>query len=72
MLTWRLETEYQERLTAAHVHLNELNADVDALTRQYDAVRQDEAGGDAQLRRIRRPIGRLRERAAEALQRVDS
>ena len=36
-LTWRLETEYQERLTAAHVHLNELNAQVDALTRQYDA-----------------------------------
>src|SRR5439155_6307024 len=36
-LTWRLETEYDERLTAAHVHLNELNAPVDALTRQYDA-----------------------------------
>src|SRR5436189_4686448 len=36
-LTWRLETEYHKRLTAAHVHLNELNADVDALTRQYDA-----------------------------------
>src|SRR4030095_14676736 len=36
-LTWRLGTEYHERLTAAHVHLNELNAPVDALTRQYDA-----------------------------------
>src|SRR5881296_3607407 len=33
-LTWRLETEYNERLTAAHVHLNELNAPVDALTRK--------------------------------------
>ncbi|MEN8196617.1 MAG: hypothetical protein ABFS30_08885, partial [Pseudomonadota bacterium] len=36
-LTWRLETEYDERLTAAHEHLNALNAHVDALTRQYDA-----------------------------------
>ena len=70
-LTWRLETEYHERLTAAHVHLNELNAPVDALTRQYDAfVRTRQAathsyvGYDAQ-------IESLRERAGDALQRVD-
>src|SRR5262249_2742270 len=30
LLTWRLETEYQDRLTAAYVHLNELNTHVDA------------------------------------------
>src|SRR5262245_58204457 len=36
-LTWRLETEYHERLTAAHVHLNELKAPVDALNLQYEA-----------------------------------
>src|SRR3989454_3079513 len=71
-LTWRLETEYHKRLTAAHVHLNELNADVDALTRQYDAfVRTRQAathsyvGYDTQ-------IGRLRERAGDALQRVNT
>src|SRR6266478_3573521 len=70
-LTWRLETEYNERLTAAHVHLNELNAPVDALTRQYDAfVRTRQAathsyvGYDVQ-------IARLRESVDEALQRVD-
>src|SRR2546426_2172362 len=70
-LTWRLETEYNERLTAAHVHLNELNAPVDALTRQYDAfVRTRQAathsyvGYDVQ-------IARLRERVGDALQRVD-
>ena len=70
-LTWRLETEYPERLTAAHVHLNELNAHVDALTRQYDAfVRTRQAathsyvGYDAQ-------IERLRERVGDALERVD-
>jgi tetratricopeptide (TPR) repeat protein len=70
-LTWRLETEYHARLTAAHVHLHELNSDVDALTAQYEAfVRARQAathsyvGYDAQ-------IGRLRERVANALQRVD-
>jgi tetratricopeptide (TPR) repeat protein len=69
-LTWRLETEYHERLTAAHVHLIELNAHVDALTAQYEAfVRARQAathsyvGYDAQ-------IGRLRERVANSLQRV--
>src|SRR5215467_292233 len=36
-LTWRQETEYPERLTAAYKHLQELNAPVDALNRQYDA-----------------------------------
>ena len=71
-LTWRLETEYPERLTAAHVHLNELNAHVDALTRQYDAfVRTRQAathsyvGYDAQIERLRKRVG-------DALQRVDS
>src|SRR5881396_1819417 len=29
VVRWRLETEYPERLTAAHTHLNELNAPVD-------------------------------------------
>jgi predicted negative regulator of RcsB-dependent stress response len=70
-LTWRQETEYQERLTAAYVHLNELKAHVDALTRQYDAfVRTRQAathsyvGYDVQ-------IARLRERVGDASQRVD-
>jgi hypothetical protein len=71
-LTWRLETEYHERLTAAHVHWNELKTHVDALTRQYDAfVRTRQAathsyvGYDAQ-------IDRLRQRVDEALPRVNS
>jgi len=71
-LTWRLQTEYQERLTAAHVHLKELNADVETLTRQYDdfvrtrqAATHSYVGYDAQ-------IAKLRERAADALERVDS
>src|SRR5262249_19100731 len=36
-ITWQLETEYNDRLTAAHAHLKELNAPIDALTKQYDA-----------------------------------
>ena len=71
-LTWRLETEYDDRLTAAYVHLNELNAPIDALTRQYDAfVRARQAathsyvGYDDQ-------IAHLRERVGNGLQRVDS
>jgi len=71
LLTWRLETEYHERLTAAYKHLNELNAEVDALTKQYDAfVRTRQAathsyvGYDLQ-------IGRLRERVGDASQRVE-
>jgi hypothetical protein len=71
VLTWRLETEYHERLTAAYVHLNALNADVEALERQYDAfVRTRQAathsyvGYDAQ-------IERLRERVGDALPRVN-
>jgi chromosome segregation ATPase len=70
-LTWRLETEYNHRLTAAYVHLNELKAPLDALSQRYDAfVRTRQAathsyvGYDVQ-------ITRLRERVADALQRVD-
>src|SRR5215470_1385491 len=62
-LTWRLETEYHERLTAAHVHLNELNVNVDALNRQYDSfVRARQAathsyvGYDIQITRLRERV----------------
>ena len=72
VVRWRLETEYPERLTAAHTHLNELNAGVDALTRQYDSfVRTRQAathsyvGYDAQIERLRASVG-------DALQRVSS
>jgi hypothetical protein len=71
-LRWQIETEYQKRLTEAHVHLNELNANVDALSHQYDSfVRARQAathsyvGYDVQ-------ISRLRERVQEATQRVET
>jgi len=70
-LTWRLETGYNERLTAAHVHLSELNAPIDTLTQQYDAfVRTRQAAMHSYVA-YDVQIARLRERVDEALQRVD-
>src|SRR2546428_4725786 len=54
-LTWRLETEYPERLTAAYVHLNERNAPIDALTRQYDAVVRTRRAGTPTMVATARP-----------------
>jgi hypothetical protein len=71
VLTWRLVTEYHERLTAAHVHLNELNAHVEALVRQYDAfVRARQAATHSYVG-YEVEIRRLRERVGHALQRVE-
>jgi tetratricopeptide (TPR) repeat protein len=71
VLTWRMETEYPKRLTAAFEHLDELNTQVDALNQRYQAfVRTRQAathsyvGYDSQ-------IARLRERVGGALQHVD-
>jgi tetratricopeptide (TPR) repeat protein len=72
VLTWRVETEYPKRLTAAFEHLNELNTQVDALNQQHEAfVRTRQAamhsyvGYDAQ-------IAQLRERVGKALQHVEN
>ena len=71
-ISWRIETEYQKRLTEAHMHLNELNANIAALNQQYDSfVRTRQAathsyvGYDVQ-------ITRLRERVEEGQKRVDT
>src|SRR5215472_15099628 len=64
VLTWRLETEYPKRLTAAYEHLKELNTQVDALKQRYEAfVRTRQAathsyvGYDAQIARLRERVG---------------
>jgi tetratricopeptide (TPR) repeat protein len=70
-IAFQTETEYQKRLTEAHTHLNELNAEVDALNKRYDSfVRTRQAathsyvGYDTQ-------ISRLRQRVEDGMQRVD-
>jgi hypothetical protein len=70
-LTWRLETDYHERLTTAHEHLNELNTHVDALTQQYESfVRTRQAATHSYVGYDTR-IGRLRQRVGDSLQRVE-
>src|SRR5881397_590298 len=70
-LTWRLETEYHERLIAAHKHLNELNPQVEALTRQYDAFVKTRQAATHSYLGYDKQISRFRERVGEALERVD-
>jgi Tetratricopeptide repeat len=70
VLTWSLQTQYHERLTEAHTHLNALNADVAALTAQYDAfVRARQAATHSYVG-YDVPITRLRRRVSDALQKV--
>ena len=73
-LTWALETEYPERLTDAHRHLRGLDADVEALTAQYEAfvrTRQSAAhsyvGYDASIRGLQARIGEALERAEQLM-----
>src|SRR6059036_1524751 len=70
-LTWRLETEYNDRLTAAYVHLNELKAPLDALNRRYDALVRTRQAATHSYVGFDVQIARLRERVGDALQRVD-
>ena len=69
-LTWRLETEYHERLTEAHVNLYELNAHVDALQEQYGAFVRTRQAATHSYVGYDAGIGRLSERVRAALRRV--
>jgi tetratricopeptide (TPR) repeat protein len=64
VLTWRVETEYPKRLTAAFEHLNDLNTQVEALNQKHEAfVRTRQAathsyvGYDAQIAQLRKRVG---------------
>lgn len=71
ILTWRLETEYNDRLSAAHAHLNELNSDVEVLTQQYEAFVRTRQAATQSYVGYDKQIARLRQRVNEAQQRVD-
>jgi tetratricopeptide (TPR) repeat protein len=70
-LTWRLETEYNDRLTAATVHLNELNEQVDALTRQYESFVRTRQAATQSYVGYDKQISQLRQRVDDGQQRVD-
>ena len=71
-ITWRLETEYNDRLTAAHAHLKELNTQVDELTRQYDEFVRSRQAATLSYVGYDKQIEQLRKRVGDALQNVDS
>src|SRR5215469_4958731 len=71
VLTWRLYTEYPERLTRAYKHLNDLNADVRAMQERYTAFVRARQAAVHSYAGYDQSIGRLRTRVGDALQRVD-
>lgn len=70
-LTWQLETEYNDRLTAATIHLNELNSNVDALTRQYESFVRTRQAATQSYVGYDKQISQLHQRVDDAQQRVD-
>jgi tetratricopeptide (TPR) repeat protein len=71
VLTWTLETQYHQRLTDAHRHLRELNEDVDRLTARYEAFVRTRQAATHSYVGYEIPIDALRERAREALERMN-
>ncbi|HXV36832.1 MAG TPA: hypothetical protein VEC18_06775, partial [Myxococcota bacterium] len=69
-LRWTLETQYPERLTEAHRHLRELDADIDLLGARYDAFVRARQAAVHGYTSYEAPIAGLRARIAEALERV--
>jgi tetratricopeptide (TPR) repeat protein len=70
-IAWRMETEYDARLTAAHVQMKELNPAVDDLNRQYEAFVRTRQAATQSYVGYDDQIARLRERVEEAQKRVD-
>lgn len=71
VLTWRLYTEYPERLTQAYKHLNDLNADVRTLQERYTAFVRARQAAVHSYAGYDQSLGLLRTRVGDALQRVD-
>jgi hypothetical protein len=72
VLRFTLETDYHRRLTEAHAHLRELDADVERLQARYDAfVRTRQAATHSYVGQ-EPPIASLRTRIADAQARLDT
>jgi len=72
VLTWRLYTEYPERLTQAHKDLHELNEDVRMLQERYTAFVRARQAAVHSYAGYDQSIQRLRTRVGEALDRVNT
>lgn len=71
VLTWRLNTEYPERLTQAYRHLNDLNTDVQTLQERYTSFVRTRQAAVHSYAGYDQAIGHLRTRVSDALERVD-
>ena len=72
VLTWRLYTEYPERLTQAHKNLHALNEDVRMLQEQYTAFVRARQAAVHSYSGYDQSISRLRTRVGKALEHVDT
>ncbi len=72
VLTWRLNTEYPERLTQAYRHLNELHADVRMLQERHTAFVRARQAAVHSYAGYDQSIGHLRSRVGDTLERVDA
>jgi len=72
VLTWRLYTEYPERLTQAHKDLRGLNEDVRMLQEQYTAFVRARQAAVHSYSGYDQSISRLRTRVGKALEHVDT
>ena len=72
VLTWRLYTEYPERLTQAHKDLHALNDDVLMLHEKYTAFVRARQAAVHSYAGYDQSIQRLRTRVAEALARIET
>jgi hypothetical protein len=72
VLTWRLYTEYPERLTQAHKDLHDLNEDVLKLHEQYTAFVRARQAAEHSYSGYGQSIQRLRTRVGQALEHVDT
>ena len=70
-LTWRLETEYHTRLTAAFEHLIALDADMADMTEQYDAFVRTRQAATHSYVGYDEQISRLRQKVSDALAQVE-
>jgi hypothetical protein len=70
-LTWRLRTQYHERLTEAHTHLKELNVVIAAMTERYQSLVRTRQAATHSYVGYDVPINQLRRRVGEALQKVN-
>lgn len=71
VVTWDLQMQYDERLTQAYTHLQELNAVVDEMTARYEGYVRTRQAAVHSYEGYDVPINQLRRRVQEALGRLN-